>query len=151
MSMMNKFGDFLNNAKQTSMSTMKRFTNKKFLDAVVSGCALVAAADGNIDSSEKQKMVGFIQRNEALKVFKTNEVIDRFNHFAGGFEFDHMIGKQEAMNAITKIKSNQEESRMCVTVCCAIGAADGNFDKNEQQVVRDICSALGLSPSEFGL
>ena len=151
MSMMNKFGGFLNNAKQTSMDTMKRFTNKKFLDAVVAGCALVAAADGNIDSSEKQKMVGFIQRSEALKVFKTSDVIDRFNHFAGGFEFDPMIGKQEAINAMIKIKGNQEEARMCVTVCCAIGAADGNFDKNEQQVVRDICNSLALSPTEFGL
>ncbi len=151
MGMMNKFGDFLNNAKQTSMSSMKRFTNKKFLDAVVAGCALVAAADGNIDSSEKQKMVGFIQRSEALKVFKTNEVVDRFNNFAGGFEFDHMIGKQEAMNAIAKIKGNQEEARMCVTVCCAIGAADGDFDKNEQQIVKEICNTLNISPTEFGL
>lgn len=151
MSIVDKFGGFLNNAKQTSMSTMRRFTNKNFLDAVVAGCALVAAADGNISASEKQTMVGLIQNSEALKVFKTAEVIERFNHFASGFEFDPMIGKQEALKAMLKIKGNQEEAKMCVTICCTIGSADGNFDRNEQQVVRDIYNALGLSPTEFGI
>src|SRR3989338_9969776 len=38
-----------------------KFKNREFMEAVVAGCALVAAADGDISASEKQKMVGFIQ------------------------------------------------------------------------------------------
>lgn len=34
---------------------VKRFTNKSYLDAVVASCALVAAADGSIDSEENKK------------------------------------------------------------------------------------------------
>lgn len=38
-----------------------------------------------------------------------------------------------------------------VRVCCAIGAADGNFDEGEKTVVRKICAELSLNPKDFDL
>ena len=38
-----------------------------------------------------------------------------------------------------------------VRVCCAIGAADGNFDDDEKAVVRKICAELNLNPKDFDL
>jgi tellurite resistance protein TerB len=38
-----------------------------------------------------------------------------------------------------------------VRVCCAIGAADGNFDNDEKAVVSKICTELGLNPKDFDL
>lgn len=130
---------------------VKRFKNKEFMDAIVAGCALVAAADGHIDASEKQKMAGFIRRSEELKVFDMNTVIKRFNEFAEGFEFDHIIGKGEALRAVGKIKKNEQAARLLIRVCCAIGAADGNFDDDEKAVVREICGELSLNPADFQL
>ena len=40
---------------------------------------------------------------------------------------------------------------MLISVCCSIGAADGNFDKNEMDLVREMCIMLGLNPSDFQL
>jgi len=40
---------------------------------------------------------------------------------------------------------------LMVRVCCAIGAADGNFDENEKTAVRNICAELGLNPKDFDL
>lgn len=145
------FFTWVKEQKTNLQESVSRFKNKDFMDAVVAGCALVAAADGTIDSSEKQKMAGFIGRSEELRVFDMNQVITRFNHFASGFEFDSVIGKGEALKAIGKLKKNTEASKLLIRVCCAIGAADGNFDEKEKQMIREMCQYLDLSPSEFQL
>lgn len=147
----NNTKNVLNETKNMLTDSVKKFMNKDFLDAVVAGCALVAAADGKIDSSEKNKMIGYIQRSEELKVFETMQVISRFNHFIDGFEFDLTIGQAEALKAIAKMKSNSEAARTLVSVCCAIGMADGDFDHNERKVVQVICRELNLNPDEFDL
>lgn len=145
------FMDFVNDAKQKSLTSISKFKNKDFLEAVVAGCAMVAAADGSIDSAEKSKMTGFINRNEALKVFDMGQVIARFTYYAEGFAFDFNVGKAECIKAISKIKKNPEEARIMVSVCCAIGSADGDFDEDEKNSVREICRALDLDPKDFQL
>ncbi|MDQ0059216.1 tellurite resistance TerB family protein [Paenibacillus harenae] len=148
---MSTFKSWLQSSKQGLTDQVKKFKNKDFLDAVVAGCAIVAGADGSIDSAEKQKMSGYISRSEELKVFDMGDVINRFNHFASNIEFDGMIGKQEALKAIGKFRGKPDVARVIVGVCSAIGAADGNFDPHEKAAVADICNALGLNPSEFNL
>lgn len=145
------FSNWLSNTKSGLKDGVKRFKNKDLMDAIVAGCAVVAAADGKIDASEKQKMSGYLGRSEELKVFNMTDVIDRFNHFAGNMEWDAMVGKQEALRAIAKFKGKHEVGRIIVGVCSAIGAADGDFDDKEKAVVRDICNVLDLSPGEFSL
>lgn len=148
---MSSFQSWLNKTKTGLQDQVSRFKNKDLMDAIVAGCAIVSVADGTIDATEKQKMAGYIGRNEQLKVFNMSEVIDRFNHFAGNMEFDVMVGKQEALRTIAKFKSKPEIGRVIVGVCCAIGAADGDFDDLEKAAVRDICNVLNLQPGEFGL
>ena len=143
--------DWLKTQQTNLTDEVKRFKNKSFMEAVVAGCAMVAFADGVVTPEEKTKMAGFIQRNDALKVFEMSDVIDNFEKYVKSFEFDLIIGKAEALRSIGKIKKNSEEARLLVRVCCAIGAADGDFDKNERGVVREICQELGLEPNEFTL
>jgi len=143
--------DWLKNQSTSLQNEVKRFKNRSFMEAAVAGCAMVAAADGVIRPEEKQKMAGFIQRNDALKVFDMNDVIKTFDKFTQGFEFDAQIGKGEALKAIGKVRKNSEEARLLVRVCCAIGAADGDFDPDEKKVVRQICRELDLDPADFEL
>jgi len=135
----------------TLADAVKKYKNKDFMEAVVAGCALVAAADGQVQSEEKQKMAGYIGRSEELKVFNMNDVIQSFNKYVGNFEFDHTVGKMEALKVIGQFKNKPEVARVIVSVCCAIGAADGYFDDKEKLVVREICQALNLDPSSFSL
>ncbi|MGE5701663.1 MAG: tellurite resistance TerB family protein [Clostridia bacterium] len=151
MSISGTFTSWLKNTKSTLKDQVKKFQNRDFMDAVVAGCALVAAADGQIESAEKQKMAAYMNRSEELKVFDMNDVIARFNHFVSGFEFDHTVGKMEALKAIGKLKNNPEAARVLISVCCAIGAADGDFDEKEKIVVREICQTVHLNPGDFQL
>lgn len=139
------------NVRAKMAAEVSKFKNKAFMEAVVSGCALVAAADGSIDSAEKQKMAGFIERSDELKHFDMRQVIEVFQKTAGDFEFDQAIGKATALRTIGKIKGNAEQARLLVRIVCAIGAADGNFDAQERAVVAEIARELGLDPAEFDL
>lgn len=128
-----------------------KLRNKSFLEAVVAGCALVAHADGVVRAEEKQKMMGFLRNSEVLSAFSTEDVISIFDKYAKQFEFDYQIGQASALQAVAKVKDKSDEARLMVRVCCAIGAADGNFDDNEKAIVRKICAELNLNPKDFDL
>ncbi|MGK0465758.1 tellurite resistance TerB family protein [Clostridium sp.] len=144
-------GDWLKDQKTKAEAGIKQFANKDFMEAVAAGCALIASADGDISSEEKQKMVGYINLNDSLKVFKLNDVLTRFNHYADMFAFDYNVGKAEAMKSITKMKSKTDAGKTLIAVCCSIGAADGDFDKEEVALVKEMCSNLGVNPADFKL
>ncbi len=138
-------------ARKKMADEMTKFKNRDFMEAVVAGCAIVAAADGTVSSEEKQKMVGYMQSSDELKVFRMEDVIASFTETTAKFEFDATIGKGEALRKIAKIKGKDGADRLLVRVCCAIGAADGDFDADEKAAVVSICKELGLDPAEFDL
>ena len=138
-------------ARDKLATEVTKFKNQEFLDATVAACALVAAADGSIDASEKQKMAGFIENSKELQVFDMKKVIDGFNQVCSQFEFDQTIGKAEALRTVSKLKKKPDAARLLVRVCTAIGSADGDFDASERAVTREICTELELNPNEFDL
>jgi len=137
-------------ARETFNAEITKFKSKDLLEAVVAGCALVAYADGNVTSEEKQKMMGFLRTSDQLKVFDSGDVIKIFQKYVEKFEFDNTIGVGEVMQAVGKFRG-KPQAQLVVRVCCAIGAADGDFDQKEKAVVRRMCSELGLNPSDFSL
>lgn len=137
-------------ARETLNTEITKFKSKDLLEAVLAGCALVAYADGNVSSEEKQKMMGFLKTSDQLKVFDSGDVIKIFQKYVEKFEFDNTIGVGEVMQAVGKFRG-KPQAQLVVRVCCAIGAADGDFDEKEKAVVRRMCSELGLNPSDFSL
>ena len=144
-------GDWLKEQKDKTTAGIKQFANKDFMEAVAAGCAMIASADGNISSEEKQKMVGYINLNESLKVFNLNDVLTKFNHHADMFAFDYNVGKAEAMKSIAKMKSKPDAAKTLIAVCCSVGASDGNFDKDEIALVKEMCTVIGVNAADFKL
>lgn len=138
-------------ARDRLATEVTRFKNREFMEAVVAGCALVAAADGDISAAEKQKMAGYIQNSKELNVFNLEEVIQAFQDICSKFDFDLQIGQGEALRMVAQLRKKEDAARLLVRVCCAIGAADGHFDDQERAVCRTICGELGLNPSDFDL
>ena len=148
------FDNFLSQLK-TKANELKtealKFKNKDFLNAAMAGSALVAMADGSISSEEKQKMIKFIESNDALSIFTTSDVIKAFQEFVGQLEFDKDIGEAKAYQAIGKMKSNTEASRLLIRMIISIASSDGLFDNDEKKVAVKIAKELGINPSEFEL
>ena len=128
-----------------------KYKNKDFLNAAMAGSALIAMADGSISSEEKQKMIKFIESNDTLSIFTTSDVIKAFQDFVSQLEFDKDIGEAKAYQAIGKMKSNIEASRLLVRMIIAIASSDGIFDNDEKKIAIKIAKELGINPSEFEL
>ncbi|MFI3188121.1 Tellurite resistance TerB [Crenothrix sp. D3] len=144
------FDDLKNKANELKNDVLK-YKNKDFLNAAMAGSALIAMADGSISSEEKQKMIKFIENNDALSVFTTNDVIKAFQDFVGQIEFDKDIGEAKAYQALAKMKSNDEAARLLIRMIISIGSSDGNFDADEKKIAAKIAKELGLNPVEFDL
>ncbi|MEU6528286.1 TerB family tellurite resistance protein [Streptomyces sp. NPDC046928] len=122
-----------------------------FRDASMAMCALVAAADGTVDPSERQRVAQLIAGNEVLQNFPADDLRRRFEENLDRLTTDFDFGKVSVMQEIAKAKKKPAEARAVIQIGIVIGGADGDFDKDEQGVVREACYALGLPPHEFDL
>ncbi|GAA5210161.1 MULTISPECIES: tellurite resistance TerB family protein [Streptomyces] len=122
-----------------------------FRDASMAMCALVAAADGSVDPSERQRVAQLIGTNEVLQNFPADDLRRRFEANLDKLTADFAFGKVGVLQEIAKAKKKPAEARAVVQIGIVIGGADGDFDKDERAVVREACYALDLPPHEFDL
>lgn len=142
-----------------SASTMQTQLNSKkndlksgaFRDASMAMCALVAAADGSIDQTERRKVAQLIATNEVLQNFPAEDLQRRFDDNCNKLAADFDFGKVSVLQEVAKAKKKPAEARAVIQIGIVIGGADGDFDKDEQAVVREACYALDLPPHEFDL
>lgn len=142
-----------------SASTMQTQLNSKkndlksggFRDASMAMCALVAAADGSIDPSERQRVASLITGNEVLRNFPAEDLQRRFNDYCQQLTSDFDFGKVSILQTIGKVSKKPTEARAVIQIGIVIGGADGDFDNSERAVVREACFAAGIAPNEFDL
>ncbi|MFF4544851.1 tellurite resistance TerB family protein [Streptomyces sp. NPDC001435] len=122
-----------------------------FRDASMAMCALVAAADGTVDPSERQRVAQLIATNEVLQNFPADDLRRRFEDNLNKLMADFAFGKVSVLQEVAKAKKKPAEARAVIQIGIVIGGADGNFDKDEQAIVREACFTLELPPHEFDL
>ncbi|MCN9242158.1 TerB family tellurite resistance protein [Streptomyces sp. RY43-2] len=137
---------------QTQLAAKKNdLKSGAFRDASMAMCALVAAADGKIDPSERQRVAQLIFSNEVLRNFPADDLQRRFEDNLDKLTADFDFGKVSVLQEVAKAKKKPAEARAVIQIGIVIGGADGDFDDTERAVVRDACFALGLPPHEFDL
>ncbi|MFF5496033.1 tellurite resistance TerB family protein [Streptomyces aquilus] len=122
-----------------------------YRDASMAMCALVAAADGQVDASEMQQMESMILTNEVLQNFPPEQLRTRFHKHVEQLTRNFAQGKAEALQDIAKAAKKPTEARAVVQTGIVIAGADGHFSQAEQMVLREACAALNLNPAEFQL
>ncbi|KUF13423.1 MULTISPECIES: tellurite resistance TerB family protein [Streptomyces] len=122
-----------------------------YRDASMAMCALVAAADGNVDPAERQHVENLILQNDVLQNFPPEQLRQRFNKHVDQLSANFQHGKAEAMQEIAKASKKQTEAKAVVQTGFVVAGADGYIAPAEEQVLREACQALGVSPQEFGL
>ncbi|WP_225095607.1 tellurite resistance TerB family protein [Streptomyces sp. CoH27] len=144
--------------KESASQMQTQLTAKKndlksgaFRDASMAMCALVAAADGTVDPSERQRVAQLIATNEVLQNFPADDLRRRFEENLNKLTADFAFGKVSVLQEIAKAKKKPAEARAVIQIGIVIGGADGDFDKTEQAVVREACFTLDLPPHEFDL
>ena len=138
----------INDSLQTNIS---KFKNNDFADASMAICALIAAADGTINTDERQKTTALIISNETLKIFPASELKQKFDFYCEKLSQDFDFGRIEAIQAIAKLNKKLDQGRAVIQIGIIIDGADGDFDKDEKKVVKEACHAVGINPGEFDL
>ncbi|QOV36944.1 tellurite resistance TerB family protein [Streptomyces ferrugineus] len=122
-----------------------------YRDASMAMCALVAAADGNVDPAERQHVESLILNNDVLQNFPSEQLRQRFNKHVDQLAFNFQQGKTQALQEIAKAAKKPTEARAVVQTGFVVAGADGYIAPAEEQVLREACQALGLPAQEFGL
>ncbi|MEW1722134.1 TerB family tellurite resistance protein [Streptomyces sp. NPDC093109] len=137
---------------QTQLNAKKNdLKSGAFRDASMAMCALVAAADGSIDASERQRVAALIMTNDVLQNFPAEDLQTRFNDYCQKLTADFDFGKVAILQTIGKVSKKPTEARAVIQIGIVIGGADGDFDASERAVVREACFAVGIAPTEFDL
>ena len=129
----------------------EQYRSKEFANGSMAMCALISAADGSIDSTERRKTAALIASNDVLAIFPPAELQQKFDGYCDKLNKDYEFGKVEAIATIGKLKAKPDQARAAISIGVIIGAADGDFDADERQAVKEACFAVGIAPSEFDL
>jgi tellurite resistance protein TerB len=137
---------------KTQLGSLKtELKSGAYRDASMAMCALVAAADGQVDATEMQRVESLILSNDVLQNFPPEQLRQRFHKHVDQLTRNFAQGKAEAMQEIAKAAKKPTEARAVIQTGIVIAGADGHFSQAEQMVLREACTALGVSPAEFQL
>lgn len=145
MSILSKAKRLFSESSDAIQEEMLKFKNKTMLHAVVATSVYISAADGDISSDEKKKLMAYLERSKELKMYDKKDVIAIFNELADHFDFDVDIARGECMKLIVKLKGNEAQSQLLIQVATSIAKSDGEFDKCEEDAIAEIAKALGLN------
>ena len=125
--------------------------NKDFLEAVLAAVALVAAADGDIEESERRKAVSIVTNHQTLgKLYKQNDI-----ETTAELMFKRakdVSGRQQLARELDDIKSRPNGTSMAEDVyliALDIANADGEVEPQEDVVLKKIAARLGVDPNKF--
>jgi tellurite resistance protein TerB len=125
--------------------------NRDYLEAVIAAAALVAYADGDLEESERQKVVQVIARHKTLsKFYKQNEIEQTVSEMFTRAK--DKAGRNSLANELDDIKSRPDGVQMAKDVyliACDISMADGTMEKEEELVLQKIAARLGVDPKGF--
>lgn len=125
--------------------------NKDFLEAVCAAVALVAAADGDIEETERRKAVSIITNHSTLgKLYKQNDIESVSE--AMFKKAKDSSGRQQLARELDDIKARPNGAQMAEDVyliAVDIANADGEVEPEEDVVLKKIAARLGVDASKF--
>ncbi|CAL9327555.1 hypothetical protein SUDANB57_00001 [Streptomyces sp. enrichment culture] len=96
---------------KTQLGSLKtELKSGAYRDASMAVCALVAAADGQVDPAERQQVESMILSNDVLQNFPPEQLRQRFNKHVDQLTMNFQHGKAEAMQELAKAAKKPTEA-----------------------------------------
>jgi tellurite resistance protein TerB len=134
----------------TAKRAVKKLENRDLMQAIVGGCLLVAAADGEISKNEAAQIDIQIRANKALEHFGP-EITATVNQFTEQLQAGFRLGRMNIMREIADIKNNPLDAEEVFVNMLTVAEGDGNISPDELKVLVEIGNQLGLRVKDFGL
>ena len=90
----------INQMGQKLETGLARFRNKEFAEAAMAACALVTAADGTVDDTERRRTAEFIGRHPAMQAFAVADLQARYSEYCNKLAADFDFAKIEILQVI---------------------------------------------------
>ncbi|WP_342152298.1 tellurite resistance TerB family protein [Methylorubrum sp. SB2] len=125
--------------------------NKDYLEAVCAAGALVANADGEIEDSERSKIVRTLTNHPTLGKMYQQTAIEQVAETMFKRAKD-ASGRQQLARELDDIKTRPNGSQMAedvYLVALDIANADGELEPEEEAVLKKIAARLGVDTAKF--
>lgn len=143
------FGLFKKKAAAAA-TEMKKVENRDLMEAIIGGCLLVAAADGEIDADEISNLEKQISSNPSLKHFG-GEIGQVMNTFTQMLDAGFLIGKMKILREIEDIKNDSAHAEEVFVNMVVIAGADGEVDEKEIAILKEVAQKLGVRYQDYGI
>lgn len=141
---------FFSRKANTAKAAIKKLENKDLMQAIVGGCLLVAAADGEISKNESAQVDLQIRANKNLEHFGS-EITSQVNLFTEQLQAGFRLGRMNIMREIAEIKNNPMDAEEVFVNMLTVAEGDGSISEPELKVLVEIGNLLGLRPKDFGI
>lgn len=127
---------------------VKKLENRDLLEAIVGGCLLIAAADGEIEDSEVKKIDTLLRTNKNLEHFGS-EITELVNRFSERLQSGYRVAKAEILREISDIKDDSQQKEDVLLNILTIAEADGEIEPAEQKELELVAQRLGLRLTDY--
>ena len=125
--------------------------NKDFLEGVCAVAALVAVADGDLEDSEKSKVIKLIAGHSTLGKMYDRSNIEATVEIMFARAKDSS-GRQSLARELKEVKDLPNSKQMCEDIYLIgvdVANADGEMEEAESKMLVKIAELLGVNPSDF--
>lgn len=141
---------FLSKKLFGAKASVKKLENRDLMQAIVGGCLLVAAADGEISKNESAQVDLQIRANKNLEHFGA-EITKQVNLFTEQLQAGFRLGRMNIMREIRDIKNNPADAEEVFVNMLTVAEGDGDISPEELKVLIEVGTELGLRPKDFGI
>lgn len=125
--------------------------NKDFLEAVLAASALVAAADGDIEETERRKVISVVSNHATLSKLYASNVIEATAETMFKRAKD-ASGRNQLARELDDVKNRpggQQMAEDAYLIALDIAGADGELEPAEVEVLKKIAARLNVDTSKF--
>ncbi|AOR59283.1 tellurite resistance TerB family protein [Pectobacterium brasiliense] len=127
---------------------LKKVENRDLMEAIVGGCLLVAAADGEIEKEETDKLDKLLRSNPQLGHYG-NEITQTISRFTEQLQAGFRVGRMNILREIDDIKNTPKDAEEVFVNMLTIAEADGEIEPEEQKVLEEVGRRLGLRIEDY--
>lgn len=130
-------------------SVNKYSGNKDFLEAVCAACALVAAADGELEDAEIAQTIKGIASNPALAgAFPTREIEQTADAMCKRAQGGR-VGRAGLYKELEDIANDKDKAETVLLTALDVADSDGQVEPEEKKVLEKIAQTFGLNLANY--
>jgi tellurite resistance protein len=140
------FGKF----KSKFTGSVNKFSgNKDFLEAVCAACALVAAADGELEDAEIAQTIKGIASNPALAgAFPAREIEQTADAMCKRAQGGR-VGRAGLYKELEDIAADKDKAETVLLTALDVADSDGQVEPEEKKVLEKIAQTFGLNLANY--